>query len=142
VPCDWVYVNDFATPDHPKAISLPSGTARPLQKALETLVDDLATDIPALFESEQYQNRRSAFEQRLATRKQEAFEKVVTKSQERDVTILRTPMGFAIAGMRNGAPASATCYGCGYARACRQQDARLARKLPPGPTAAATSQVI
>jgi len=102
VPCDWVYVNDFATPDHPKAISLPSGTARPLQKALETLVDDLATDIPALFESEQYQNRRSAFEQRLATRKQEAFEKVVTKSQERDVTILRTPMGFAIAGMRNG----------------------------------------
>ena len=102
VPCDWVYMNDFANPDRPKAVSLPPGTARPLQKALETLVDDLATDIPALFESEQYQNRRSAFEQRLATRKQEAFEKVVTKSQGRDVTILRTPMGFAIAGMRNG----------------------------------------
>ncbi|MDM7931476.1 Lon protease family protein [Tabrizicola sp.] len=102
VPSDWVYVNDFANPDRPRAIALPPGTARPLQKAMEALVDDLATDIPALFESEQYQNRRSAFEQRLATRKQDAFEKVVKKSQERSVTIMRTPMGFAIAGVRNG----------------------------------------
>ncbi|MDO8986221.1 Lon protease family protein [Cypionkella sp.] len=102
VPPDWVYVNDFANPDWPKAIALPSGTAQPLQKALEALVDDLATDIPALFESEQYQSRRSAFEQRLAARKQDAFEKVVEKSQGRGVTIMRTPMGFAIAGVRNG----------------------------------------
>jgi lon-related putative ATP-dependent protease len=102
VPSDWVYVNDFSNASRPKAIALPPGTARPLQKALEALVDDLATDIPALFESEQYQNRRSAFEQRLAKRKQDAFEKVVEKSHERSVTILRTPMGFAIAGVRNG----------------------------------------
>lgn len=101
VPSDWVYVNDFANPDRPRAVALPPGTARPLQKALEALVDDLATDIPALFESEQYQNRRSAFEQRLATRKQDAFEKVVEKSHDRSVMILRTPMGFAIAGVRN-----------------------------------------
>lgn len=102
VPPDWVYVYDFANPDRPNAIALPSGTAQPLQRALEALVDDLATDIPALFESEQYQTRRSAFEQRLATRKQDAFEKVVEKSHTRNVTILRTPMGFAIAGVRNG----------------------------------------
>ncbi|MDP1578138.1 MAG: ATP-binding protein, partial [Cypionkella sp.] len=102
VPPDWVYVNDFANPDRPKAIALPPGTARPLQKALEALVDDLATDIPALFESEQYQTRRNAFEQRLSTRKQDAFEKVVKKSQDRNVTIMRTPMGFAIAGLRHG----------------------------------------
>ncbi len=102
VPSDWVYVNDFANPERPKAIAMPPGTARYLQKAMDALVDDLANDIPALFESEQYQNRRGAFEQRLATRKQDAFEKVVEKSHERSVTILRTPMGFAIAGVRNG----------------------------------------
>ncbi|MBA3909661.1 MAG: peptidase [Rhodobacter sp.] len=102
VPPDWIYVNDFASPDRPKAIAMPPGTARPLQKAMEALVDDLATDIPSLFESEQYQNRRSAFEQRLESRKQDAFEKLADKSRERSVTILRTPMGFAIAGVRNG----------------------------------------
>ncbi|WP_305570711.1 ATP-binding protein [Tabrizicola sp.] len=102
VPSDWVYVNDFAGPDRPKAIAMPPGTARPLQKAMQALVDDLANDIPALFDSEQYQSRRSSFEQRLATRKQDTFEKLVEKSHQRNVTILRTPMGFAIAGVRNG----------------------------------------
>lgn len=102
VPSDWVYVNDFTNPERPKAIALPPGTARPLQKALEVLVDDLATDIPALFESEQYQNRRGAYEQRLAARKQDGFKKVVEKSHDRSVMIMRTPMGFTIAGMRNG----------------------------------------
>lgn len=102
VPPDWIYVNDFANPERPKAIAMPPGTARSFQKAMEALVDDLGTDIPALFESEQYQNRRSAFEQKLATRKDEAFRKLQEKSGGRNVAILRTPMGFAIAGMRNG----------------------------------------
>ncbi len=102
VPSDWVYVNDFAGPDRPKAVAMPPGTARPLQKAMQALVDDLANDIPALFDSEQYQSRRSSFEQRLAARKQDTFEKLVEKSHQRNVTILRTPMGFAIAGVRNG----------------------------------------
>lgn len=102
VPPDWIYVNDFANPERPKAIAMPPGTARPLQKAMEALVDDLATDIPALFESEQYQTRRSAFDQRLATRKQEAFKRLEEKSGERNVVILRTPMGFTITGLHNG----------------------------------------
>lgn len=102
VPSDWIYVNDFANPERPKAIAMPPGTARLLQKAMEALVDDLGTDIPALFESEQYQNRRIAFEQKLATRKEEAFKKLQEKSGGRNVAILRTPMGFAITGVRNG----------------------------------------
>lgn len=101
-PQDWVYVNDFANPDRPKAIAMPPGTAPPLQKALQAMVDDLANDIPAMFESEQYQGRRGTIEQRLATRKQAGFEKLLEKSRDRNVTILRTPMGFAIAGVRNG----------------------------------------
>lgn len=102
VPKDWIYVYDFDTPNRPRAIALPSGLARPLQKAMEGLVDALANDIPALFESEQYQSRRGSIEQRLATRKQAGFEKLLEKAGERGVTILRTPMGFAIAGVRNG----------------------------------------
>ncbi len=102
VPPDWIYVNDFENPDRPKAVAMPPGTARPLQKAMEGLVDDLANDIPALFESEQYQSRRGTIEQHLAARKQAGFEKVLEKARERGVTILRTPMGFAIAGVRNG----------------------------------------
>ncbi len=102
VPPDWIYVNDFENPNRPNAIAMPPGTARPLQKAMAGLVDDLANDIPTLFESEQYQGRRGAFEQRLAARKQSGFEKLLEKATDRSVTILRTPMGFAIAGVRKG----------------------------------------
>lgn len=101
-PPDWVYVNDFARPDRPRAIAMPPGTAPPLQKAMQALVNDLAEDIPALFESEEYQSRRSTIEQRLASRKEAGFDKLLERARGRNVTILRTPMGFAIAGMRNG----------------------------------------
>lgn len=100
VPPDWIYVYDFEVPDKPRAISMPSGTARGLQKAMNALVDDLATDIPALFESEEYQTRRRTIEQRFSTRNDSAFEKLGEKALERGVTILRTPMGFAIAATK------------------------------------------
>jgi len=102
VPSDWVYVNNFDAPDRPRAIAMPPGTARPLQKAIQQVVDDLAHDIPAMFESEQYQTRRSGFEQRLAERKQAGFEKLLAKAGDRSVTILRTPTGYTIAGIRQG----------------------------------------
>src|SRR3990167_6584086 len=90
-PQDWVYVNDFANPDRPKAIAMPPGTAPPLQKARQGLVDELANDIPARVESEQYQGRRGTIEQRLATRKQAGIEKLLEKTRDRNVTILSIP---------------------------------------------------
>jgi lon-related putative ATP-dependent protease len=100
VPSDWIYVHDFDNPDKPRAIAMPPGTAPSLKKAMEALVDDLATDIPALFDSEEYQNRRRTIEQRFATRNETAFEKMGEKAMSRGVTILRTPMGFTIAATK------------------------------------------
>lgn len=100
VPPDWIYVYDFENPDKPRAIEMPAGTARPLKKAMEAMVDDLATDITTLFESEEYQNRRRAIEQRFASRNETAFQKLGEDARARGVTILRTPMGFTIAATR------------------------------------------
>ena len=47
-PDDWVYVNNFEMPHKPRALRLPRGTGLHLKKAMESLVDDLANDIPAL----------------------------------------------------------------------------------------------
>ena len=46
-PSDWVYVNNFATPYRPVAITLPSGRAPVLDKALDRLIDDLKVLLPA-----------------------------------------------------------------------------------------------
>ena len=40
-PPDWVYVNNFAAPHRPIALSLPRGRAPLLRRAMNGLVDDL-----------------------------------------------------------------------------------------------------
>jgi len=101
-PPDWVYVNNFATPHRPMAISLPAGRAPALHKAIHGLIDELKAALPAIFESEDYQKRRASIEQAIQARGQAAFAALNEKAMRAGIAILRTPMGFAMAPARNG----------------------------------------
>lgn len=101
-PSDWVYVHNFETPDKPRAICLPRGVGRRFRAAMQELVDDLANAIPALFESEEYQSRRAAIEQDFGSRHETAFSELGEAARGRNVAIMRTPMGFALAPMKDG----------------------------------------
>jgi len=103
-PFDWVYVNNFKDPRKPVAIELPAGRAGQFRDAMHTLIDDLKTALPAVFESEDYQARRSAIEQAFQAKQSEAFAAVRDKATAKGIVILRTPMGFALAPSRNGQP--------------------------------------
>lgn len=102
VPDDWVHVHDFEAPDRPRALRLPRGMGPKLRQAMAELVDDLAQAIPALFDSEEYQSRRAAIEEAFGSRNEKAFADLGRRARERGVAILRTPMGFALAPMRDG----------------------------------------
>jgi lon-related putative ATP-dependent protease len=97
VPSDWVYVNNFAEPDKPLAIRMPSGEAPKLRDAVAALVEDLASRIPAVLVSEDCQTRRTAIEQEFSTRREAAFKELAESARKRNVAILRTPMGFSLA---------------------------------------------
>ena len=101
-PADWVYVNNFATPHRPVAIALPAGRAGALDKAIEHLIDDLKASLPAAFESEDYQKRRSSIEQESRAGNDRAFTALREKATAKNIAILRTPMGFAMAPMQDG----------------------------------------
>lgn len=101
-PPDWVYVNNFATPHRPIAISLPRGRAPQLRRAMNGLVDDLRAALPAMFESEDYARRRSAIQDSFNAKASETFSKLGEKASARGMAILRTPMGFAVAPMKDG----------------------------------------
>jgi len=101
-PSDWVYVNNFTQPHKPVAIELPAGRAVEFRDAMRELVDDLKTALPALFESEDYQTRRGAIDQAFQARQAEAFSALRDKAAEKNIVILRTPLGFALAPARNG----------------------------------------
>ena len=101
-PGDWVYVNNFATPDRPIAIELPTGRARIFQEAMHELIDDLRTALPSVFQSEDYQTRRGAIDESFQKRQGEAFSALRDKAAEKDIIILRTPVGFALAPAKDG----------------------------------------
>ena len=101
-PDDWVYVNNFAAPDRPKALRLPPGAAEDLKTAMAALVDDLANDIPALFESEEYQAQRRAIEQEFGEKHETAMADFADRAKAEDIAVIRTPMGFMLTAIRDG----------------------------------------
>lgn len=111
VPSDWVYVNNFDAPDKPRALEIPSGKAIHLRDYMNKLVDDLASDIPALFESEEYQTQRRMIEEEAEQAHETAMAEFAKQAGAEDVAILRTPMGFMLTAIRDGKPLKTEDYG-------------------------------
>jgi lon-related putative ATP-dependent protease len=101
-PSDWVYVNNFVDADRPIAIELPAGRARTFYDAMHKLIDDLKAALPAVFQSEDYQTRRSAIDESFQKKQGEAFSALRDKAAEKNIVLLRTPLGFALAPAKDG----------------------------------------
>ncbi len=101
-PPDWVYVNNFVDSDRPIAIELPAGRARAFHDAMHELIDDLKSALPAVFQREDYQTRRAAIDESFQKKQGKAFSALRDKAAEKDIVILRTPLGFALAPAKNG----------------------------------------
>ena len=102
-PSDWCYVNNFAEPHKPRTLRLPTGRGRPLRDDVERLIDELATGrYPRRFESEEYRNRKTVIQEQFKERQEQGFHALQERAKQRDVAILRTPMGLALAPIRDG----------------------------------------
>ena len=99
---DWVYVNNFAAPHRPTAIRLPRGKAPVFAQAMHHLIDDLKAALPGVFESEAYQTRRGAIDEGIRSKGDTAFSALRDKALARNIVILRTPTGFAMAPAKDG----------------------------------------
>ncbi|WP_173977956.1 Lon protease family protein [Magnetospirillum sp. UT-4] len=102
VPDDWVYVNNFAVSHRARALRLPAGRAAGLKKDMDRLVEELGSALPAAFEAEEYRNRKQALEESLKERQEQEFSAVSREAGEKSVALLRTPVGLALAPMRDG----------------------------------------
>lgn len=101
-PSDWVYVHNFKDADRPVALELPPGRAPKFHEAMQKLIDDLKTALPAVFQSDDYQTRHGAIDESFHKKQSEAFSELRDKAGKKDVVILRTPLGFALAPAKNG----------------------------------------
>jgi len=102
-PPDWVYLNNFETPHQPKALSLPRGRGRILQAEMRQLTDELRTAVPAAFEGEDYRNRRQALVDAAREQQESAFQAVREDAEAKMIALVRTPLGFGFAPIKDGA---------------------------------------
>ena len=102
VPDDWVYVFNFMAPDKPKSMRLPTGIGTKFKAAMAELINDLSVAIPAMFESDDYRNRRKTIDDKHEDESEKTFNGLRDRAGAQNIAILRTPMGFALAPMQNG----------------------------------------
>ena len=102
LPPDWAYVNNFDKPHRPAAMKLPAGAATRLRQQMERVVDDLASDIPALFDSDEYQAQRRAIDEEFGGRQEAAMAEFAERARAEGIAIVRTPMGYMVAALRDG----------------------------------------
>jgi lon-related putative ATP-dependent protease len=101
-PPDWCYVNNFDDPQLPRSLLLPSGRGAGLAAAMKTLVDELRAALPAAFERDENRARREAIEQEFKQKSEASFGALQKRAEQKSITLLRTPMGLALAPTRDG----------------------------------------
>ncbi len=101
-PPDWCYVNNFADPQRPRRLSLSPGRGSDLALAMDRLVEELRSALPAAFERDEYRARREVIDQQFKSRSEQAFGALQQRAAQNAVALMRTPMGLALAPMREG----------------------------------------
>ena len=101
-PPDCCYVFNFEEHSNPHIMVLPPGRGRELRKGVDELIDEFRSTVPAAFESDDYRARRSAINQEFKELHEAALAKIEKRARDKDLAIMRTPTGFAVAAIRDG----------------------------------------
>jgi len=106
VPSDWCYVNNFRNSYEPKAIQLPPGKGKELQKDMKDFVDEARRELPKAFESEDYATKREATVRSIEEERRKLFAQLNERAQEEGFFLQSTPMGLLIIPVMEGRPLS------------------------------------
>lgn len=100
VPSDWCYLFNFREPYQPIALPMPAGRGASFRSDMEQAIRDLPAVLKSAFEGEEYRTRRQMIEEELKDQQQQAIRDVEEAAQKDGLTLMRTPMGFAFAPVR------------------------------------------
>lgn len=125
IPNDWVYVNNFAEPRKPNAMSLPAGRGSNLRNDMQKLVAELGPAISSAFESDQYRQQVDAIQEELKKKQENALQGLSEEATKNNIVLLRTPHGFTFAPVLNGEPLSPD----EFAKLPQREQKRLSEKV-------------
>ncbi len=104
VPPDWCYVQNFADPYRPSAISLPPGRGTELAKDMDELIEDAKREIPKAFENENYEQRKRDILRDLQARREAISNELQERARKEGLAIEATPVGIITVPIIDGKP--------------------------------------
>lgn len=110
VPGDWCYLYNFANTDQPRAVSLPAGLGKGLQKDIEYLIKDLRVAIPKAFDGEEYEHQKTAIMQELEQEIEKAINGVRREAAEAGFLMKQGSSGFFFTPTKDGKKLSVDEY--------------------------------
>lgn len=102
VPPDWIYVNNFATPYQPRAISLPAGQGARFQGEMTLLLGFLREDLPKAFDTEAYHDTVEQLRRQISGRQDQIMKALQQKAAAQGFSVVNTASGLVIAPVLDG----------------------------------------
>ena len=93
VPDDLCYVNNFKDEDNPILLRLQPGTGRKFKKDVRDFLEGLKREVPQLFESQDYLNRKKEIVMEYERKGKEFFKDLDKKVREQGFTLVDVQMG-------------------------------------------------
>lgn len=82
-PGDWVYVQNFAHPDAPRATPLAAGRGSRLKHLMSELIKTLREELPKAFRQEAFDKQKSQLKEKYAAQAQALNETLETRAREK-----------------------------------------------------------
>ncbi|MBW1801027.1 MAG: AAA family ATPase [Deltaproteobacteria bacterium] len=93
VPDDLCYVNNFRNPEAPILLSLSAGQGKQFRKDMRELIDTLKKEIPQLFESQEYLNRKKEIMEEYENNGKNFFKDLDKKVREEGFALVDVQVG-------------------------------------------------
>jgi hypothetical protein len=90
---DIVYVYNFSIPERPVCLLLPAGQGMRLRKSLQSLMEQLFADIPRIFKSEVYRERRREIFDRLQDKQRALLAELEKKINSENFALIQVQVG-------------------------------------------------
>jgi len=104
VPDDWCFVHNFKDSYQPQAIHLPAGKGNEFKSDMEDLRSFFESDLPQVFESDQYSNQRDRTLKEVQQQGQEVSDEIQRKVREKGFMMQNTVMGTMLVPMKDDRP--------------------------------------
>jgi lon-related putative ATP-dependent protease len=104
IPFDWCYVNNFDDSFIPKAIKLPAGRGKELQKSMKNLIGQIREVLPKVFESEDYATKREAVLSTIGEERSSLLSQLNNRAQKEGFILQSSPIGLLIIPVVEGKP--------------------------------------